>query len=173
MSAPFSLDYQALLQERYTRKGWGASGWSHAGEIVAFARNIGAQTILDYGCGRGTLKKTLDAANVDEFDVREYDPGIIGKDDAPEQVDLVVCTDVLEHFEPEHINDGLWHLHWLALKGLFLVISMSLAKEFLADGRNAHLIVKPAEWWLPKLKDHGITPTRWERRKGLFVWSVR
>jgi len=39
------------------------------------------------------------------------------------------------------------------VRGL-LVISQRLANKTLADGRNAHLIVKPTKWWMERLKKH-------------------
>jgi len=39
----------------------------------------------------------------------------------------------------------------------FLVIATRPAAKKLADGRNAHLIVEPASWWLPRLTSHWRT----------------
>jgi hypothetical protein len=33
-------------------------------------------------------------------------------------------------------------------------VSTRLARKILPDGRNAHLIVEEAEWWLPKFLEH-------------------
>jgi hypothetical protein len=33
----------------------------------------------------------------------------------------------------------------------FFTVHTGPAKKVLSDGRNAHLIQKPAEWWLPKI----------------------
>jgi hypothetical protein len=41
----------------------------------------------------------------------------------------------------------------LAKRAVFLVVATRPAKKVLADGRNAHLIVEPASWWLPKIMD--------------------
>jgi len=42
-------------------------------------------------------------------------------------------------------------LHKLSKKATYLVISTRPASKILADGRNAHLIVKPADWWVEKI----------------------
>jgi hypothetical protein len=60
---------------------------------------------------------------------------------------------VLEHIEPELLDNVLDDLKRCALKGVFLTINMRPAYKTLADGRNAHLIQKPIEWWLPKLME--------------------
>lgn len=166
VSAVASDEYRAVLRKRYEKPGWGGSGGSHAEEVMLYAAKLGATSVLDYGCGRGTLKKMLP----DSWDVREYDPGIIGKDTPPQPADLVVATDVLEHVEPERLLKVLWHLRALARKGLFLVIATSTAKEILPDGRNAHLIVKPSEWWTTQLAMVGLSPEQTRQRKGFTVW---
>lgn len=160
-----SNDYRKQLQEKHATTVWGKSGHSHAPEVRAFAAELGANSILDYGCGRGTL-----ATEMKERRVMEYDPGIKGKDHLPKPCDLVVCTDVLEHIEPELIDNVLSHLYLLAGKGAYLVIATRLARELLPDGRNAHLTVQPSAWWLMKLGNYGWRSMRHEERKGLCVW---
>lgn len=105
-------------------------------------------TVLDYGCGKGTFKK----ASPSWMAVHEYDPAIEGKE-TPQHAELVVCTDVLEHIEPEHLDSVLEHIRDLGESALF-VISLSRSNKNLPDGRNAHLIIKPKEWWVEKLGEH-------------------
>jgi hypothetical protein len=62
-----------------------------------------------------------------------------------------VSLDVLEHIEPECLDDVLDDMKRCTLKGVFLSVSLVTAGKTLPDGRNAHLIVEPIEWWLPKL----------------------
>ncbi len=85
-----------------------------------------------------------------------YDPAIEGLDDEPEPADLVVCGDVLEHIEPECLDAVLDDLKRCTVKAIFLTVATRPAKKTLSDGRNAHLIQQPAEWWLPKIMQ------RWE-----------
>ncbi len=124
---------------------YGTSGTSSAKFVVELANETRITDILDYGCGKGTLN---DCMNVD---IKEYDPCIEGKDTPPEPADLVVCTDVLEHIEPECLDDVLDDLKRLAKRAVLLVVATRPALKTLADGRNAHLIVEPPEFWLPKL----------------------
>jgi 2-polyprenyl-3-methyl-5-hydroxy-6-metoxy-1,4-benzoquinol methylase len=165
-----SPEYRRLLQQRYSQPGWGGSGYHHWLVAAEYAYELGAQSILDYGCGRGSFKVAL-LDNVETFtDVREYDPGIVGKDTLPEPADLVVCTDVLEHIEPVLLTNVLAHIKSLARLGAFLIIATNRAKETLPDGRNAHLIQQPAPWWMEQLRQAGLKVDHFEVRKGVYVW---
>ena len=126
----------------HRKKTFGASGHKWADHVRDMKGSI-----LDYGCGKGTLKKALG------WEISEYDPCIPGKDTPPEPHDCVVCTDVLEHIEPEHLDAVLSDLKRLMRRSGFLVIATRPAKKTLPDGRNAHLIVKPPEWWRHKLEE--------------------
>ncbi len=104
------------------------------------------------------------------WDVREYDPGIIGKDALPKPADLVIATDVLEHIEPELLGNVLEHIRSLARLGVFLNIATSPAREILPDGRNAHLIIRPPAWWREELAKAKLWPTHEATAKGYNVW---
>lgn len=104
------------------------------------------QTVLDYGCGKGALAKALSPRKISE-----YDPAIPGKDIA-EPADIVVCTEVLEHIEPESIDEVLMHLASLTRQMLLFSVATKKARKTLPDGRNAHLIVQSVEWWKERLE---------------------
>lgn len=131
---------------RATRK-WGGDGAKHAETVDAFAREIGAASVLDYGCGLGDLGKALEGRRR----VMGYDPGIPEKAILPKPADLVVCADVLEHVEPDRLPNVIDHINRLAAKAAYLVIATRPANAILPDGRNAHLIVEDADWWLAKV----------------------
>ena len=146
-----SKDYRETLSAMHAARKWGADGHKHADAVRSLARDVNAATILDYGCGRGELAKALAPQRVSE-----YDPGIPGKDGMPKPCDLVVCTDVLEHVEEEKLGNVLDHLNVLSGKALYLVIAMRPANAVLPDGRNAHLLVRPAEFWVDKVRALGF-----------------
>lgn len=104
-------------------------------------------SVLDYGCGQGHLGQMLRH----DYDVREYDPCIEGKDTLPEAADVVVCADVLEHIEPECLDDVLEHIAGLTGQLAILVIATGRSSKIMADGREAHLIVENADWWRERL----------------------
>lgn len=141
-------DYYAeqnrLLHER---EPWGESGRKNAKQVREFSKAVGAKTILDYGCGRGTLKTALAALNF-MTPVAEYDPAITGKTEMPLPADLVVCTDVMEHVEPEKIDNVLKHIHALSIRACYMVIATRDTQHILPDGRSSHLVIKPPEWWI-------------------------
>ncbi len=101
----------------------------------------GCTSVLDYGCGQGSLHDTLWLAERCQ-DLREYEPGVIGKDARPEGADLVVATEVLEHVEPDQIDAVLSHLRVLALKRLFTVMALTE--------------VRPVAWWRVQFSAHGF-----------------
>lgn len=110
--------------------------------------------VLDFGCGRGTLKHALEAA-LGFVTVHEYDPGVRGKDTPPEyNYDYVVCTDVMEHVEEDRVDSTLQFIEWLTGAGAFFLIVFTPAKSSLPDGRNTHITIKPREWWEERLRQH-------------------
>lgn len=129
---------------------YGTGGSRHADTVAELARRFSVRSILDYGCGKGTLKHALpeDIAPL----VREYDPAIPGKNDWPAPADLVVCGDVMEHIEPECLKPVIGHLYGLTRRLLFATVATVPAFKTLPDGRNAHLIVEPMAWWLKQFQ---------------------
>ena len=147
-----SQRYKEQMQQMHRdRTDFGANGKKWLPAVLDIAGE--GDTILDYGCGRGSLKQAISS----KFDVREYDPGIPGKDQKPEPADIVVCTDVAEHIEPEYLNDFINDLLRVTKKKLLLNVATRPAAKTLPDGRNAHLIQQPFQWWYPKLTEHFVT----------------
>lgn len=146
-----SSEYAAMNREMHAQKRFGAYGARWAPFIHDFAMKCEARSLLDYGCGQGTLRSALSDLRGLEYGILEYDPAIPDKQDKPQHADVVVCSDVMEHVEPECLYAVLDDIRNIARIGVFFVISTSPAKKHLPDGRNAHLIVEPAEWWINKL----------------------
>ena len=139
-------EYLALNREMHSRGTYGVSGskWAHA--VLKLADGLGTRDILDYGCGQRTLERALG------FPIRNYDPCIAELAAEPAPADLVVCTDVLEHIEPDCLDDVLDDLKRVTRKLGFFVIANRPAKKFLADGRNAHLIQEGVAWWRARIE---------------------
>lgn len=139
-----SNEYRAMnVMLHLKRPSYGSSGHKWADKI----RHMRGASVLDYGCGKGTLAQALD------FPITEYDPAVPGKTKKPDPHDCVVCTDVLEHVEPEYLDNVLSHIARLMKVSGLLVIATRPANKTLPDGRNAHLIVEPWEWWEQKLSE--------------------
>jgi FkbM family methyltransferase len=120
---------------------YGAGGHKHAETVLKLIESIKAKSILDYGCGKGTL------ASMMPFPIWEYDPAIPGKEELPRAADLVVCFDVLEHIEPDLLGNVLANLKSVTKSVGYFVIHMGPAQKVYADGRNTHLIQRPRGWW--------------------------
>ena len=137
-------EYRELNRQLHQGAGWGKGGEQWYTEIKDFLEETQAQTVLDYGCGKGALVTLLN----EDISCEGYDPAVDSfKEDPFTKFDVVVSTDVLEHIEPEYLDDVLSHISLYARKGVFLVISLRPACKILPDGRNAHLIQESQEWW--------------------------
>lgn len=146
-----SENYRQLNRELHeAHRTFGVFGRSCAGITGQLAQEFNTRDILDYGCGKRKLEKALG------YEIFNYDPAIPGCDDLPTPHDIVVCSDVLEHVEPEHLGSVLRHLRHLIIKAAFITIATVPSNRILADGRNAHLIVRDQAWWLPLLLEAGF-----------------
>jgi hypothetical protein len=61
---------------------------------------------------------------------------------------------VLEHIEPELLENVLQDLGKITKKFGFFSVHTGPAIKVLTDGRNAHLIQEPSSWWLKRLTDY-------------------
>ena len=69
-----------------------------------------------------------------------------------ETYEFLLCTDVLEHIEPDRIDNVLQYIQF-PTKKVYLMID-TVPRKFLPDGRNAHLILEQPEWWDIKIKEN-------------------
>lgn len=102
--------------------------------------------ILDYGCGKGAMREHLGDM------VTNYDPVTFPGDPDPHPV--IACLDVMEHIEPECLDDVLKHIAGLTEQVAYFVICKKEGRKRLADGRPAHLIVKSPGWWVDNLSKY-------------------
>lgn len=144
-----SENYRKLNESLHqSNKFYGKSGGRHAQKVMSIAHAIDSRDILDYGCGKGDLSKNL------PFSIHQYDPAIPKYSGNPSPADIVVCTDVLEHIEPNYIDEVIGHLYELTKKFFFGTIHYGPAIKTLADGRNAHLIQEKWYWWINKFEPY-------------------
>lgn len=149
--SPAYLREQQILHAK--PRGYGAKGGKWHVSVRWIADQYSCASVLDYGCGQGGLAAALDGSGLD---VREYDPAYPGKQATPIEADLVACTDVLEHIEPDRLASVLNHIRRLAKRAIFLVVALDEANKWLSDGRNAHLIQRPREWWRAQAEQHHL-----------------
>lgn len=123
-----------------------SAGFVHAKAIRALLNELETRDILDYGCGKCTLREALSP-----IPVKCFDPCILQFSARPMPADIVACIEVLEHIEPGYLDAMLDDLKRLTKRALFATVATGPSTKLLADGRNAHLIQKPEEWWLEKI----------------------
>jgi 2-polyprenyl-3-methyl-5-hydroxy-6-metoxy-1,4-benzoquinol methylase len=149
-----SDEYRATLKKTHAgagEKGWGnTANTKYFGVIQKLIEVNKADEILDYGAGWGGMKAKLAETNPDVI-VHEYEPSRDDVCDPPAPCKFVICVDVLEHVEPDLLEDVLDDLERVVTDTAYFTIFFEKALRTLSDGRNAHLIVKPFEWWLRKL----------------------
>lgn len=139
------------------------AGSSLAPQVTRIKRLIeltGAQTILDYGSGKGkqyemrTVRdgqgvqwpSVMDYWNVDE--VMCYDPCYPPFNRLPDgKYDGVISTDVLEHCPEEDIPWIIAEVFGLASRFVFANIACYPARKRLPNGENAHCTIRPVAWW--------------------------
>lgn len=140
-------------------KDWGRSGGAKIGSrIVDFVMKQTIKSVLDFGAGQCTLEKYVAEHSKYALDWTNYDPGIAGIDERPDdrkKFDLVVTSDVLEHIEPKLLNSVLQYLAQMTGGYQYHYIACDPCNSTLPDGRNAHLIQEEPDWWRLQLQGRG------------------
>ena len=144
-------EYRQVLKETHARAGtkkWGNTGHSiFFKHILDLVERKECTEFLDYGAGWGGVKAKIKEERPD-WTVHEFEPAREDVCAPAEPRDFVVCTDVFEHVEPECLEDFFLDLQRVTNKWGYFTVCMTPAVRILSDGRNAHLIQKPFEWWL-------------------------
>ena len=151
-SALISDAYQEQQRIMHEAGPYGTASISYAPIVSEVINRMEVLHLLDYGCGAAcNLSKHLKVNH--KLTYQAYDPGVERFSKPPAPAEMVACIDVLEHIEPDKLDTVLDHLQSLTEVILFASICTAPARKHLPDGRNAHLIVEPLSWWLPKLWD--------------------
>lgn len=173
--ARFTREYAVLQRALHAEGGYGVSGAQFTPTIFhavsQLAKKYGDVTVLDYGSSTGnTMKAVRDSMwlppCLEDFC---YDPFVEEFSKEPKPADLVICTDVLEHVEPECTKAVLDHLAQLTKRLIFLSIALKPAVKVLADGRNAHINLRSSEYWLREIRKRFITSEAKEDEDTLLV----
>ncbi|MEE9346258.1 MAG: hypothetical protein V3U88_11685, partial [Methylococcales bacterium] len=132
----------------------GVSLTDHIDPIAHLVKLTEANTILDFGSGKGKLYqdapdypansrfKTIPSWG--EALVTCYDPGYQPFSEPVEgQYDVVISTDVVEHIPEEDIAWVLDKIFAYATQALYVVAACYPAQKHLPDGTNAHCTLQP------------------------------
>jgi hypothetical protein len=146
-----SEEYRRLQEELHRDPSYGFASVIFAPLVAEVMEQLGATEFLDYGAGKGRLGPALRQHFQRPLTIHHYDPAVPEWSAPPAPCAFVACIDVLEHIEPQLLENVLDDLKRVTLRfGLFTVCTAA-AKKVLPDGRNAHLIQQPVDWWLPKI----------------------
>ncbi len=127
---------------------YGTSSEKLYDDILPLLSEVNHYRVLDYGCGQSNLINMLPIPCP-----YKYDPAIEEYNKWPPSatvIDLVICTDVLEHIPEEQIKDTLEVIRSFSKKVIFSIAVVPSVKQ-LPNGDNAHCTVQPKEWWIEKI----------------------
>lgn len=164
-----SEDYRRQQEQMHAEiPGYGVTGAMFGRMVTEIMSRLNITELLDYGCGHNlSLFHAIKAGH--KFRYQAYDQGVIEYAKAPIPSQMVACIDVLEHIEPELIDNVLDDLVILTEQVGFFTVHTGPAGKTLPDGRNAHLIQESAEWWLAKLLPRFELQTFQRIDSGFFV----
>jgi hypothetical protein len=167
-----SQEYLEQQQALHQNPNYGIASLSFAPIVADVIRQTGVQSVSDYGAGKQNLLVGLKSAGIDSVDYYPYDPAFEEYGE-PKAADLVCCIDVLEHIEPDKLENVLLDLARITVNFGFFSIHMGPAAKILSDGRNAHLIQEPSSWWLPKLSKYfDVLHLQSHQMMGDGIWLI-
>jgi hypothetical protein len=158
ISSPYRAQQEKLHEDAHGL--YGTASLVYAPMVAEIIARMEVSHLLDYGCGSATnlpkaLPRVLDKDGTPvikhKLTYQAYDAGVPKYSRAPLPAQMVACIDVLEHIEPQFIDAVLDDLSRLTLEVFFGTIDTGPALKSLPDGRNAHILQRPIDWWFPKL----------------------
>jgi len=165
-------EYRTLQKKLHENPNYGEASLQFAPLVAKIIKNLNVESLSDYGAGKKNLLKGLTELGINLKVYQPYDPAFPEYGE-PKAADLVCCIDVLEHIEPELIDNVLQDLANITTKFGFFSVHMGPAAKVLADGRNAHLIQKPSSWWLEKIIKHfEVLELQTHNSMGRGFWSI-
>lgn len=142
----YMLDQNEKFHDQ--REDYGSYGYRWKLGISALIKKHNIDSIIDFGAGKKTLEKSMGH----EIPIQSYDPAFDGLTPNLTPADLLVCTHVLEHVEPEYLQSTLDYLSTLTNKVFLLVMDNGISGKILPDGTESNLIQKDMDWWESKIK---------------------
>ena len=145
-----SKAYLKQLTNLHRTTHFGSGGSKISKKLKTYLKKI--DSLLDFGSGKGYFSNTI-KEKYPNIDLYTYDP-VTSPIKLPTGVDMTYSSDVLEHIEPEHLDETLDMIFSITTKYQYHLIACHPARKVLNDGRNAHLIIESPEWWRNKLSKY-------------------
>jgi len=149
LSQLISDEYREMQSKLHENPNYGIASTYFAPIVDDILTQFKIKDLLDYGAGKLRLRDNIKT----EVNYSAYEPSNPDYDESPEPTEFVTCIDVLEHIEPELLDNVLDDLQRVVIKYGLFTIHTGPAVKTLPDGRNAHLIQQPYTWWQPKIKE--------------------
>lgn len=147
----YSNEYLEQLKKLHNKSSFGSG--QEIPQIVKDLLDTGEiKTFLDFGSGKGFFSQSI-AQTYPNIKLFTYDP-VTSPIELPDKVDMTYSSDVLEHVEPELLDETLDDLFNRTKKYQYHLIACHPAKKTLNNGRNAHLIIEDPAWWKLKLSTY-------------------
>ena len=107
------------------------------------------KSLLDHGTGQGGLVQLIKNNHHLKIRAHGFDPCVAQFSKKPSQkFGIVSSIDVIEHISKENLSNTLLEISELTGKFFFFCIDLLPAPKKLLDGRNAHILLAPPEWWV-------------------------
>jgi hypothetical protein len=172
MTDTISEEYRQQQMALHKNPDYGVASLAFAPIVADVIRQTGTRTLSDYGAGKKNLLVGLNQAQIRLDAYYPYDPAF-PEYGVPRAADMVCCIDVLEHIEPDRLENVLKELAAITTRVGFFSIHMGPAGKVLPDGRNAHLIQQPASWWLPRVSNYfEVLHLQRHQMMGHGIWLI-
>ena len=162
-------EYRRMQQELHKNPLYGVASVEYAPLVAKVIEQTGATELLDYGAGKGRLAEILLGLIKRPITIHRYEPAIPKLSASPRPCGLVVCIDVLEHIEPDLVDNVLDDLEFVTQGTGVFTVHTGPADKLLPDGRNAHLTQQPPSWWLPRIMERFELVQFRRVKKGFWV----
>lgn len=155
--------YRDALSRHHEGVDWASTAAVYAetggGQFIVrmLIKQTNLKTILDYGCGTGTLKEYVESQGITDRKWTLYDPGIERISEKPEGTfDLVITTDVLEHVEPSFQEEVITELCNYADMVLYNEIACYMTNVRFKDGpykgKDLHINLQAPDAWRTEIE---------------------
>ena len=99
-------EYRTLQKKLHENPNYGVASLHFAPIVADIIKDLNVESLSDYGAGKKNLLKGLVDLGINLKVYLPYDPAFPEYGE-PKSADLVCCIDVLEHIEPDLIDNVL------------------------------------------------------------------